>query len=145
MNAENAGQVHKIQCGMTTLEKMFAVGPTHDLIGHLAGRDPRGAFEFHRLADERVIARDVSLWEANCKTQKWLIAEPTHKGMEVRKELAKRMRAQKSDLLYQRGMRWTSQALLAASTRDDVIGSSAWTTFADWRCPHSQGLCALGE
>ena len=48
--------------------------------------------------------------------------------MEVRKELAKRMRAQKSDLLYRRGMRWTSQALLAASTKDDVLGSSAWTT-----------------
>ena len=122
------GQVHKIQCGMTTLEKMFQVGPTHDLIGHLAGRDPRGAFEFHRLADERVIARDVSLWEANCRTQKRLIAEPTHKGLEVRKEPAKRMRAKKGKLLYQRNMSWLSQALLAASTKDDVLGSSAWTT-----------------
>ena len=123
-----SGQTHHIQCGMTTLEKLFAVGPTHDLIGHLAGRDPRGAFEFHPLADERVIARDVSLWEANCKTQKWLIAEPTHKGIEVRKELATRMRAKKGKLLYRRGMRWTSQALLAASARDDVLGGSAWTT-----------------
>lgn len=124
----NTGQSHKIQCGMTTLEKMFQVGPTHHLIGHLPGREPIGAFEFHPLADERVIARDASLWEANCKTQKWLLTEPTHKGLEVRKELAQRMRDQKSKLLYRRGMRWTSQALLAATTRDEVIGGSAWTT-----------------
>ncbi len=123
-----SGQTHHIQCGMTTLEKLFAVGPTHHLIGHLPGREPIGAFEFHRLADERAIARDASLWEANCRTQKWLIAEPTHKGIEVRKELATRMRPKKSKLLYQRGMSWFSQALLAASTRDDVIGGRAWTT-----------------
>ena len=38
------------------------------------------------------------------------------------------MRQKKSKLLYRRGMRWTSQALLAASTKDDVLGGSAWTT-----------------
>ena len=105
------GQTHHIQCGMTTLEKLFAVGPTHHLIGHLSGREPIGAFEFHPLADKRVIARDASLWEANCKTQKWLITKPTHKGIVVRKELAQRMRAKKSQLLFARNMSWLSQAL----------------------------------
>lgn len=124
----NTGQVHVISCGMTTMERLFAVGPTHDLIGHLAGRDPRGAFEFHPLADPRVVARDAALWEANCQTQKRLLVKPTHKGVEVRPQLARRMRAQKSHLLYQRGMSWISQALLAATTNHEVIGGRAWTT-----------------
>lgn len=142
----NSGQSHKIPCGMTTIENLFAVGPTHDLIGHLAGRDPRGAFEFHPLADERGIARDVSLWEANCKTQKWLIVEPTHKGVVVRPELAKRMRQKKSQLLLARNMSWTSQALLAASTRDDVLGGRTWTTLghADARVQKAFALWANG-
>lgn len=143
---KTGGESHKIQCGMTTIENLFAIGPTHDLIGHLAGRDPRGAFEFHPLADNRVIARDISLWEANCKTQKRLIAEPTHKGVVVRPELSQRMRQKKSKLHYRRGMRWTSQALLAASTKDEVLGGSAWTTLghADARVQKAFALWANG-
>ena len=115
-----------VECGMTTIGKLFAVGPTHDLIGHLAGRDPRGAFAFHRLsADE--YAADVSLWAADCKTQRHLIVSPTHKGVVVRKELAQRMRTRQSPLLYARGMSWTSQALLAATTPESAHGGRHWT------------------
>ena len=109
----------------STLEECFAVGPTHDLIGHLAGRDPRGAFEFHPL--EKEVAADVSLWAANCQTQKRLLVSPTHKGVPVRPELAQRMRSKKSKLHYSRNMSWTSQALLAAMTADLAMGGRTWT------------------
>lgn len=115
-----------LECGMTTIGKLFSVGPTHDLIGHLAGRDPRGAFEFHRLrADE--YAADVSLWAADCKTQRQLLVSPTHKGVVVREPLAQRMRTRQSDLLYARNVSWTSQALLAATTAECAHGGSTWT------------------
>lgn len=120
----NDGQVFSLS-PMTPLETPFAVGPTHHLIGHLAGREPIGAFEFHPLREE--VAADAALWAANCQTQKRLLVSPTHKGVVVRKELAQRMRAQKSRLHYARGMRWTSQALLAARTEGLALGGSAWT------------------
>ena len=123
----DSDKVSRVPCGMTTLEGLFTVGPTHHLIGHLPGREPIGAFEFHPLK-ERVIAKDASLWAANCETQKRLIVQPTHKGIVVRKELAQRMRRRKSKLLYARGMSWLSQSLLTATTDDLVLGGSAWTT-----------------
>ena len=55
------GESVPIPSGMTMLDQLFAVGPTHCLIGHLAGKDPFGAFEFHPLPDERVAAPDVDL------------------------------------------------------------------------------------
>lgn len=90
------GEIFQIQCGMTALEGLFSAGPTHDLIGHLPGREPIGAFEFHPLEDGRMVGKDLSLWAANCKTQKHLLVQPTHKGIEVRKELAMKMRQKKS-------------------------------------------------
>ncbi len=100
----DGGETHGIRCGTTTLEGLFSAGPTHDLIGHLQ-------------------ARDSALWAADCKTQKRLIVRPTHKGIEIRKELAQRMRAKKSKLLYTRNMSWTSQGLVSATTEDAVLGS----------------------
>lgn len=123
----DSGEAYSAPCGMTALEGLFAVGPTHDLIGHLHGKDPRGAFEFHPLK-EGVIAKDASLWAADCETQKRLIVQPTHKGIVVRKELAQRMRQRKSKLLYARGMSWLSQSLLTATTDDLILGGRHWTT-----------------
>lgn len=40
------------------------------------------------------------------------------------------MRANRSDLFYARNMRWTSQALLAATTVDPLMGGRAWTTLS---------------
>ena len=55
------GEVFQIQCGVTALEGLFSAGPTHDLIGHLPGREPIGAFEFHPLEDGRVEGKAPSL------------------------------------------------------------------------------------
>ena len=116
--------------GMGILEDLFDIGPTHDLIGHLQGGDTRGAFEFREIINEAdAIGGDLALWGANSKTQKQLIVSPTHKGMshknapDIKRE---EMREKRSTLFYARNMRWTSQALLVATTARSVHGGRTW-------------------
>ena len=118
---------------MTTLSQLFSVGPTHHLIGHIVDGDPIGAFEMHEMhSDDSIANPDLSLWHANAKTQKQMLVHPTHKGLSVlnvdRSDLETTMRASVSKLLYARNMRWTSQAILAATTEYPVLGGSSWTT-----------------
>ena len=48
---------------MGTIEEIFDVGPTHDLLGHPKGGDPRGAFEFYPVTSETdAIGVDRALW-----------------------------------------------------------------------------------
>ena len=117
---------------MGTIEEIFEVGPTHHMIGHLHGNTPIGAFEFHQITYKSdAIGRDRALWRANAKKQRSLHVLPTHKGFappEVgAKEQRERIRATGSTLFYARNLRWTSQALLAASTAQPTLGGRAWT------------------
>lgn len=118
---------------MAAVADVFEVGPTHDLIGHLRGKDPRGAFEFHPVRSERdAIGGDRALWEANGRAQRRLIVPPTHKGAAPAGVGSERrrggMRRHQSDLHYARNMRWTSQALLAGTTERPALGGRGWTT-----------------
>ncbi len=114
--------------GMTTLGKMFRVGPTHDSIGHLQGGDGRGAFELFPVTGAGdAIGNDRSLWAADSKAQRHLVISPTHKGVPVAGGKAEEMRARRGRLFHARNMRWTSQALLAAMTAHDTMGGRAWT------------------
>ncbi len=118
----------KLKIKMTTLDKLFEIGPTHDLIGHPNGGDGRGAFEFFPVKDSTdAIGSDRSLWAANGKYQRSLIVFPTHKGNPVPGGEIEKMRSQQGRLFYARNMRWTSQALLAATTNHDAMGGSSWT------------------
>ena len=112
---------------MGTIEEVFTVGPTHDLIGHPRDGDPRGAFEFHPVTSEiDAIGADRALWEASAKTQRSLRVLPTHKGLTPpgvgSPEQQRKMRTTVSTLFYARNIRWTSQALLTASTAQPVLG-----------------------
>lgn len=125
-------KVEKINVRFTEMANLFEVGPTHHLIGHLFGNAPIGAFEFHEInPKESILSADLSLWSAKAELQKKLIVTPTHRGV-VPRELEvgdqKEMREQTSSLFYARNMRWTSQALLAASTQRPAMGGSSWTT-----------------
>ena len=118
---------------MATINDVFKVGPTHDIIGHVFGGDPRGAFEFYPITSRAdAIGKDRALWRANGKTQKNLVVLPTHKGSasaNVGSDRKRRdMRRHKSTLYYARNMRWTSQALLVATTQQPAMGGRAWTT-----------------
>lgn len=123
--------------GMTTLDELFEVGPTHHLIGHVAGKARGGEFEFIEITDDGgEIGRDRALWHAKSKAQRSLVVLPTHKGVALHTTTgrggsasgAKKMRAARSTLFYARNMRWTSQALLAATTKRAVMGGRAWTS-----------------
>ena len=117
---------------MATMEEVFTVGPTHDLIGHPKKGDPRGAFEFHPVMSETdAIGVDRALWEASSKKQRSLRVLPTHKGLTPpgvgSQEQRAKMRSYASTLFYARNLRWTSQALLSVSTEQPALGGRAWT------------------
>ena len=117
---------------MGTIEDVFHVGPTHHLIGHLRGNEPIGAFEFHPVTSETdAIGVDRALWEASARTQRSLRVLPTHKGLAPpgvgSTEQREQMRPYASTLFYARNLRWTSQALLSASTPQLSLGGRAWT------------------
>ncbi len=115
-----------------TIEEVFTVGPTHHLIGHPKGNEPIGAFEFHPITSETdAIGVDRSMWGASAKTQRSLRVLPTHKGLAPpgvgSTEQREQMRLYTSTLFYARNIRWTSQALLSASTPRLTLGGRAWT------------------
>ena len=117
---------------MGTIEEIFEVGPTHDLLGHPKGGDPRGAFEFHLLTSKTdAMGVDRALWKADSKKQRSLRVLPTHKGLSPpdvgSREQRKKMRATAGKLFYARNLRWTSQALLAGTTAQSALGGRAWT------------------
>ena len=117
---------------MGTIQEVFTVGPTHHLIGHPRGNEPIGAFEFHPVTSEiDAIGADRALWEASSKKQRSLRVLPTHKGFAPpgvgSKQLRVQMRLYASTLFYARNVRWTSQALLSASTPQPALGGSTWT------------------
>ena len=118
-------------CGMTTLDKLFNVGPTHHLIGHSAESNAKdaGAFDLHPIT-RKVETKGLTrvLWRANAKTQKSMCIAPTHKGTVYDQKTAERIKLKKGTLHYARGMSWASQALLAAVTETKVFGGRAWTT-----------------
>ena len=125
------GSHEEIDLGMpmVKMKEVFAIGPTHDLIGHPAdSRSKRGGFTLYpvsRKIDTKIGVR--SLWQANWQEQNRLVVEPTHKGVKW-SAIADRIISKRGWIHYARGIQWTSQSLLVATTEDDVLGGSAWTT-----------------
>ena len=118
---------------MATIDEVFDVGPTHHIIGHLRGNAPIGAFEFYPVrSSSDAIGTDRALWAADSKTQYQLLVDPTHKGSTIRDggsdQFREDMRRRSGTLFYARGLRWTSQALLATMTRFPAMGGRSWTS-----------------
>ena len=114
---------------MVELGDLFRVGPTHHRIGHLVGNEAIGAFEFHALDRARPVVQDLALWQANSKEQRSLRISPTHFGVDPpapERGLQNRMRSESATLFYARNLRWTSQALLVATTECAAMGGRAW-------------------
>ena len=123
-------QTTQLPVPMVELGDVFKVGPTHHRIGHLVGNESIGAFEFHPLDRTHPIAKDLALWQANSKQQRSLRILPTHFGADPPvpdRGLQKRMRSESATLFYARNLRWTSQALLVATTEHAAMGGRAWT------------------
>lgn len=114
---------------MVELGDLFKIGPTHHRIGHLVGNEAIGAFEFHALDRAHPVAQDLALWRASSKEQRSLRISPTHAGVDPPAPdhgLQDRMRSESATLFYARNLRWTSQALLAATTEHEAMGGRAW-------------------
>ncbi len=136
----------ELQPGMTKIGEMFEVGPSHDSIGHLTGKDPRGAFEFFKVTGPAdAIGEDRALWKADGKTQRNLVVLPTHKGFSVDSEKVNEMRAQRGTLFYARNMRWTSQPLLAAVTEHNNMGGGKLDSIATRGFSCLQGVLSVGQ
>lgn len=117
----------------TTIGGLFEVGPTHDLIGHLEKRDPRGAFTFAPVTGKPdAVGMYRSMWKSNGKRQTHLLATPTHKGTVYVDDggsdgqRVDDMWGKRTTLFYQKNMTWSSQAMVAVMTRRRVMGGSAW-------------------
>lgn len=118
---------------MTRIGDLFAAGNTHHLIGHIDGNESIGAFTFHEVTSGTdAVGTYRSLWKADKDAQRTLVVLPTHKGTPVpgRKARVDAMWKNKSTLFCARGMRWTSQAILAASTPCNAMGGRAWLGLA---------------
>ena len=117
----------KLPLPMKPLEQVFEVGPTHHLIGHMEGREAIGAFEMQPFQAGEAKSH-LALWKADAGSQTQLIVQATHYGIgRGSKKQKDRMKKLAGRLFYQRNMRWTSQALLAATTKENYMGGSAWT------------------
>lgn len=116
---------------MTTLGKIAKHGPTHHVLGHVSGGDGRGAFEWTPLRTSGRAPAQSSLWAADAKAQTTILASPTHGGKVIDRNLAKRMVKQRSRWFISRNLRWTSQAIAFANTKELLHGGRAWNAVQD--------------
>ena len=123
------GKETKLPLRMVPLGELFTMGPTHDLIGHLVGRDQRGAFEFNYARKGAAhSSMNPALWAAKCEEQRQILVRETHEGYGyATPDKKEKMLEKRSDLFVARNLRWTSQALVAASTKRPMMGGRAWT------------------
>ena len=99
------------------------------MIGHRHGKAEGGAYVFHPITRRAEIrGSNRALWSADAPEQRCLVTDPTHKGTIFNRAIMRRIRGKVGSLHYARGMRWTSQALLAASTKAKVFGGRSWVS-----------------
>ncbi len=122
-------QSDKMALDMATMQVMGGAGPTHHLLGHPAGHgtDTRGAFAWTPAeAFGGGVSAHMALWAADGKTQTRMTVEPTHAGSVFDLPEAQRLTDKQSRWFLNRGVSWTSQALLVANTNREHHGGSAW-------------------
>ena len=117
---------HAMPLPVVTLSELADAGPTHHLIGHPTGGEAIGAFEWAPLETLPVAPSQKSMWAANAQTQVRIATDPTHGGTVISRNLGRRLVAQRSHWFISRNLRWTSQALAFAHTRNVVHGGRAW-------------------
>ena len=119
-----------INCPMIKMHELFVIGPSNDLIGKPHGsKMPRGAFVIYPIKDETdVVGMHHALWAAKANEQTKLRVPPTHKGTVFNQQILDAIEKQAGYMHIAFGMRWTSQALIAAATENPVFGGTAWVT-----------------
>ena len=114
---------------MSKIGNIFTVGPTHDLIGHMEGKDDRGAFAFSEIRNENdAHGKYRSLWITDGANKNTLISYPTHKGNVCKPERKNKIWKTRSNLFLSRGVGWQSSKLVATMTKYDTLGGRSWTS-----------------
>lgn len=107
----------------------IGVGPANPIIGNIEGKTIVGAFSLRDARPED--NQNLVLWKADCKSQKSLFCDPTHRGWPRPGQEGKAEKLLKdtcSTLFMAKSLRITSQPLAAAMTKRECIGGPAWTT-----------------
>lgn len=113
------------------LGDMAGTGPTHHLIGHPRGSEPIGAIEWWSLSESSFLPSQESMWAADSKSQTSILARPTHAGVVIDEDAARRMVQSRSHWFLSRNLRWTSQAIAVANTAKLVHGGRAWNAMQE--------------
>lgn len=119
------GTIIPINIQMARIQDIFCIGPTHHIIGHTKGSSPMGAFELHKIDDGYTPKDDThySLWNVS-KNQDRLIVSPTHYGVPVGS--IQNITRHNTTLFYNRRLSWSVNALLGATTKDEIMGGNGW-------------------
>lgn len=117
----------RVDTNMTTLEKLFTVGPTHHIIGHIPGsRYPLGAFTIYPIrGDVGSVGEYRSLWSVDSKKQTKMVVLPTRECIIHDRDRAGHMWNSRSVLFYCRKMSWNAQ-VVAAMTEHAAMGGNMW-------------------
>ena len=113
------------------LGALAGTGPTHHLIGHPKGRAAIGAFEWTPLDQHNRAAVQQSMWSTVPGSQRTISTVATHTGTVINQDLAERVVQQRSNWFIGRNLRWTSQAIVIANTRQRVHGGNGWNALQD--------------
>ncbi|MDE0309791.1 MAG: hypothetical protein OXI60_08185 [Acidiferrobacterales bacterium] len=124
---EFANEQYPFEIPMCTVDELFEVGPTHDLIGSTPdSSSPRGVFDIFPIIDDSdAIGRDRLMWSVDAKKQDSLLSIATHKGVPKNSASIKEVESVRktcSTLFYNKNMRWTSQKLLSTITQQSYGG-----------------------
>ena len=117
---------HQLSLPVVALGDMAGAGPTHHLIGHPRGSERIGVFEWWPLSQLSTEPSQQSMWAADSKAQTSILTQPTHGGTFEDQDAARQIITMRSQWFLSRNMRWTSQAIAAASTRRLAHGGRAW-------------------
>ncbi len=128
---ETARSAFNSKLPMVLLGSIFAVGPTHHLIGHISGKEPIGVFEF-RDSVVGDVPLHPSLWSVDREKQKSLLLGHSHDGFvkSNNRSTIQEIIEKRSDLFISRVLGMGSQALAAAMTAEPMLGGRAWTSIS---------------
>lgn len=113
---------------MISLKNIVQIGPTHSLIGHVRGSETgRGAFVFDAI-EPGDISHYPSLWDAKAEGKMQIFVDPTHDGTPLsgRQDRVDEAMSTRSNSFISQDARFTSQALTAARTKVQCLGSATW-------------------
>ena len=122
---------HQLALPVAALGEIANTGPTHHLIGHPRGNEPIGAFQWTPLSEMPVIPSQESMWAADSKAQTSIVTQPTHGGVIVDEDAAKRMVQWRSRWHLNRNLALSSQGIAIAMTQRLTHGGRTWNALQD--------------